>query len=54
MVAFSHGEFGTCDLTGEEGMVVDCEALDTTGEVIQFQALDDLVHGELGSIAGAF
>ena len=47
-------EFGTCDVTGEDGELVRCSALTNDGQFIEFEALDSLVGGELGKLAGAF
>ena len=47
-------EFGDCEICDEVGNLVDCTALGTDGKVYNFQALDTLVHGVLGKIAGAF
>lgn len=50
----SEASFGTCDLTGERGNVVQCSALTIHGDVYHFEAGDWLVHGLLGKLAGAF
>ena len=47
-------EFGECDLTHESGTLVNCVALNHDGDLVEFQALESLVGGELGHIAGAF
>jgi hypothetical protein len=47
-------EFGDCEISGEIGNLVSCTALGTDGKVYNFQALDSLVGGNLGSLAGAF
>lgn len=46
--------YADCEISGEVGMVVDCIALGTNGKVYSFQALDSLVGGALGKLAGAF
>jgi hypothetical protein len=45
--------FALCEISGEIGMVVDCIALGINGEVYSFRALDSLVGGVLGKLAGA-
>ena len=46
-------EYSECEISGKLGQVVDCTALGTNGKVYAFQALDDLVAGALGKVAGA-
>jgi hypothetical protein len=46
--------YGRCDITGTHGIVHWCAALNNNGETVHFQALDSLVGGALGRIAGAF
>lgn len=46
--------FGQCDITGADGMVGECSALDMDGLPIHFAALDDLIGGALGKLARAF
>lgn len=49
------GHYGTCDITGIQGTVVPCMAcLKDSGEIIEFEALESLVGGPLGKLAGAF
>lgn len=47
--------FGTCELSGIKGAIVDCaaHALDESG-VVYFRAGEWLVGGALGKLAGAF
>ncbi len=47
-------EFTVCDVTGQAGDCARCTALDMDGNTIEFDALDSIVGGELGRIAGAF
>jgi hypothetical protein len=48
-------EFGLCDITGEECVIVGCRALSLLGrEEIYFEASENLVSGSLGELAGAF
>lgn len=50
----AEGYFGTCDLSGMQGDVVPCLALNSKGKIISFEAGTWLVHGILGKLAGAF
>ena len=45
---------GVCDITGKMGIVVPCQCLTTEGELYAFEALESLVGGSLGKLAGAF
>ena len=47
-------DFGVCDITNREGNLVTCTALTSDGDIVEFQALESLVSGALGKIAGAF
>jgi hypothetical protein len=46
--------FAHCEISGEIGMVVDCIALGTNGEIYSFRALDSLVGGALSKRYAAF
>jgi hypothetical protein len=46
-------DYGRCDITGRQGTVHWCAALNNEGEIVHFQALDSLVGGALGRVAGA-
>ena len=47
-------EFGTCELSGIRGDLVNCITLDTEGNVVSILVGTWLVHGHLGKLAGAF
>ncbi len=47
-------EYGTCEISGDDCNIVNCICTALNGDIIEFQASEQLVGDALGRLAGAF